>query len=245
LPPTNLIANYPFQSCQTNSQCSCTLPWGQVVSIGATGWAYNTQQVDCGYVCQDPNFGRPYRCDALGAGTILWDTYASIPLEGAFNKASCTSKTDCAGQGGGEFGGDGDGQGLGSYGDASAPGGGGPGGPGPVCLPSDVPPGDYKENLIVQYSKARCKLPSSFSVPHPGIPEIFNIGGTIAPGVRLSAFKKKRVCPGEGTCEQRRISLYCDYDGRLYSPQLSTGEQIFPKCEVIKPDHPQFEELCP
>lgn len=242
---------FPYERCSPNPNCSCSLPWGATWEVGDSGFAFNTPQVDCGLSCQAPDFAAPIQCQADGPSAILMNTLTGEELvPGDFPISSCFPKNDCAGDGGGEHGGDGDGQGLGSYGDdaGGGPGGGGPGGPGGGCAPIDGIPQNVdsmSEAVFTNYSRNRCQLPAQFSVPHDGIPDIFNIGGTIAPGVRVSAFRMNKVCVGMGSCEEQRVSLFCDYDGELYSPSDAEPSLLYPSCEIIDENHPDYGGLCP
>lgn len=255
---------FQYRYCRTNTSCSCGLPWGQTLAVNQTKIAYNTAQVDCGLVCDTPATAITMLCQPEGETAQLVDAANPdnlIPPDTEFSYSTCFPKTDCAGTGGGEHGGDGDGQGLGSYGDeAGGPGGGGDGGPGGGgCRDlSDAELNSFSVNEVldilnstppgVQLNFARstlCQLPPQFSRRPENLPEIFDIGGSIAPGVRLSAFTKDKVCEGTGTCEQYRVSLYCDYDGELYyPPQITDPNLIYPGCRFIKEDDPDYDGEC-
>jgi len=194
-----------------------------------------------------------------GAPTCFEDPNADICN---YSFGACFPKTDCAGTGGGEHGGDGDGQGLGSYGDEAGSGGGGPGDGGPGgggCRPltNDELNGFSVEQMLqilettppgvkVNYSKsAMCQLPPQFSRRPDNLPAIFDIGGSIAPGVRLSAFTKEKACEGIDTCEQYRVSLYCDYDGELYYPASVTDTNlVYPGCRYVRESDSDYDGEC-
>lgn len=218
---------YRFPSCEnrSGSDCRCTTPWGEVYSDGQTGRAYSATEVACGLSCVD--ISKDIICE-VGDIPELLVLPELIPLDPmAYPHGYCIPLSDCAGSGGGDGGGEGDDFGRGRYDDGDGGGGGG-GGPGGGCEPVDfVPnPNDLVGTPFVSVPRAanNCRLPWPSTTP-PGIPASFGLGGTIANGVSVAAFKKEIVECNE-SCEEHRVSLFCGYDGELYKPSGT----LYPTC---------------